>query len=64
MKKTPMFTLKLFKGKNGKIYWKIKAQNGNIIASSSQGFYNHTGARRNLYALKRALGAFKLKPCR
>ena len=49
--------LKIYKDKRGKFRWRVVAENGEIVGSSSQGFANRRLAVANAELLVEMLGS-------
>ncbi len=47
---------KIYKDKRGKFRWRVVAENGKIVGSSSQGFANRRLAKENVELLVEVLG--------
>ncbi|MBO2546086.1 DUF1508 domain-containing protein [Salegentibacter sp. BDJ18] len=52
--------LEFYKGKDNLWYWRVTADNGNIIGSGSQGYHNHSECEYNAKSLGKSLTESKL----
>jgi len=56
-KKSSMYKLNIFQGRNKEYYWNIKASNGQIIATSGEGFTKKYNCKESV---KKLIEAFRL----